>query len=86
MKMKVKDLISLLNECPDKDMDVYLSKDPEGNGYKPLDGHSFGSIVDDDDDHIVDFSDMRERDYYNKELGWEFEEMDELPVVLVLWP
>lgn len=86
--MKVKDLISLLNECPDKDMPVYISADGEGNSFKELDGHSFASIVDEDDneDHFVDFSDMQERDYYHNELGWEFEEMDELPVVLVLWP
>ncbi len=42
--MKVKELIALLSELNPK-LEVVLSKDGEGNGFSPLDGHDFGRYV-----------------------------------------
>lgn len=85
--MQVQDLIRLLNEY-DPDTEIYLSSDGEGNSFSPLGASSVGSITSEENEetHITDFSDMSEREYYHSQLGWEYEEMDELPVVLVLWP
>ncbi len=44
--MKVKELIALLKTLPPNHQ-VIISKDGEGNGFSPCDGHSLGRYVPD---------------------------------------
>jgi len=53
--MNVKELITLLSKLPD-DMEVILQKDPEGNGYSPLDGVDPDCIYNDGECYSGDWS------------------------------
>lgn len=78
--MKVKDLILELSLL-DPELDVMLQKDPEGNGYAPLEGAE--KAVWDGDKCVYNLKDTAE-DCWLEEDEWENLKKNNL--VVVLWP
>lgn len=73
--MKTKDVIARLEDFP-RDMEVFVSEDPEGNSFSPLE---------DIDESYFDI-DNREA-YHPDDVESEYEDTpDNLDKVLIIWP
>jgi len=78
--MNVKELKQCIKDLPD-DMEVVLSRDPEGNGYGTLEGADSNSIYEDEDVYSTDWT---HEDARMEEDVWD--EFKKKPRVLCLWP
>jgi hypothetical protein len=69
--MKVKELIEHLATA-NPNSEVVLQKDPEGNGYAPLDGvDTQGIIIESDDEYLVYSPDWSSDDAGMDEAEWD---------------
>ena len=80
--MKVKELMEVLSGL-DPELEIIVSKDPEGNGYDTLYSHWVATVVNDDGEYTpFDLNDKEELDYFNE---YEYNELPNFKA-LVLSP
>lgn len=79
--MKVKELKKALSKLPN-DMEIWLQRDPEGNGYSPLEGAD-SEVVIADEDSIFSLN-WSAGDCCLEEDEWE--ELKKKPRSLILYP
>lgn len=80
--MNVAQLKAALSQLPD-DMEVWMQKDPEGNGYSVAEGADIGIRVEGAEDIYDPNWDATDADMTEEE--WE-QTQETHPRVLVLWP
>ena len=79
--MTVKELLKILQDCNENDV-VVLSRDAEGNGFRPLDDVQTDSLYEDGEVYLKELTEEDKKEGYGEEdVGSE----DSIPAV-ILWP
>lgn len=84
--MTVKELIEQLKEVEDLNIEVYIQKDPEGNGYYQCSGVDDNCALEDDNTYNPESVGLFKLSEERRRQGYSAEDASDGPRIVVIFP